>query len=82
MAVRQITVKDRIAKLEQKLEYLDSQVKKIAGTLDVGPDLQIILLRHDVLFILSLTFSLNLNLSACHCGVCGQRGIVLPARAG
>ena len=36
MTVGQITVEDRIVKLEQQLEYLDDQVKKIAGILDVG----------------------------------------------
>lgn len=37
MAARQITVEDRIAKLEQKIKLLDRQIKKIARTLDVGP---------------------------------------------
>jgi hypothetical protein len=36
MAVRQITVDDRIAKLEQKIKLLDRQIKKITRTLDVG----------------------------------------------
>ena len=37
MAARQITVEDRIVKLEQKIKLLDRQIKKIARTLDVGP---------------------------------------------
>jgi hypothetical protein len=36
MIVRQITAEDRIVKLEQQLEYLDGQVKKIARILHVG----------------------------------------------
>ena len=36
MTVRQITVEDRIVKLEQQLEYLDGQVKKIARILHLG----------------------------------------------
>ena len=35
MTVRQITVEDRIAELEQRLEYLDGRIKKIARILDV-----------------------------------------------
>jgi hypothetical protein len=36
MTAPQITLEDRIVKLEQQLEYLDGQVKKIARILDVG----------------------------------------------
>ena len=35
MTVRQISVEDRIAELEQRLEYLDGRIKKIARILDV-----------------------------------------------
>ena len=35
MTVRQITVEDRIVELEQRLEYLDGQIKKIARILVV-----------------------------------------------
>jgi len=37
MAARQITVEDRILKLEQKIKLLDRQIKKIARSLNVGP---------------------------------------------
>ena len=37
MAARQITVEDRIVKLEQKIKLLDRQIEKITRTLDVGP---------------------------------------------
>jgi hypothetical protein len=36
-AVRKITVEDRIAKLEQKIAFLDRQIKKIARAFDVDP---------------------------------------------
>ena len=35
MTLRQISVEDRIAELEQRLEYLDGRIKKIARILDV-----------------------------------------------
>jgi hypothetical protein len=37
MAAQQITVEDRIIKLEQKIKLLDRQIRKIARTLDLGP---------------------------------------------
>ena len=37
MAAQQITVEDRIVKLEQKIRLIDRQIKKIAQTLDARP---------------------------------------------
>jgi hypothetical protein len=37
MAVRPITLEDRIVKLEQQIKLLDRQMKKIARALNVGP---------------------------------------------
>jgi hypothetical protein len=37
VAVRPVTVEDRIVKLEQKIKLLDHQMKKIARALNIGP---------------------------------------------